>query len=126
LAYGLSYTITGIGLLFPNIKIQKYHHFVPILYIYPMLYLLIHINHSIYLELFVLLLPISYFHIFISKYPIHSLEGYFFNYLGLLGTAFTVSHDKYYIFNHYTCDQKCKFIIQNLPLLGFILQILVF
>ena len=119
-AYGLSYSICGINLLWPQYKTQHYNFIMPFIYIIPFYHLCVGWHDDVYKELFILLFPIPVIHALLGCVHKHSYNGHFFNYLGLLGTAFTISYDHYFFFTT-TLSFPYRLCIQNIPFF-FLLQ----
>lgn len=68
-------------------------------------------------ELLLLLLPVPVLHGFLLKHRDHATQAYVFYYLGCIGTAFTVAHDRYWLFST-QLPYAQRITVESVPLLG--------
>lgn len=121
LCYGYSYTVIGmetLGYMTP----RKYTHYAGILCWIKCLHHLLNLVTTTSFELFILLYPIPWIHASQVVYSSHIMKGLLLNYLGLLGTAFTISYDKYWFFPTMPLTLPYRMVIQNLPLVALLVQ----
>lgn len=118
LCYGYSYTVVGVETLGYVTISREWIHFIGVLMWTKCLHQLTTLQTIISFELFILLYPLPWIHITQMRHRRiqHEIKGLLLNYLGMLGTAFTVSHDRYWIFPH-TLSLPYRLLIQNTPLL---------
>ena len=116
LCYGFSYTTIGMETLGYITPSRRWMHWTGVLIWANCIYQLAMLRTIISFELFVLLYPLKWVHLSqFSRRTSHGLKGLSLNYLGLLGTAFTVSYDKYWIFPRTGLPLIARMAIQNIP-----------
>lgn len=126
ISYGLSYTLFGFELFRYMGSNEAIHGVIAGVWL-SCLYRLFMLDTVMSYELYVMLTPIPILHILsglCTSMNKHHVKGLIYSYLGLMGTAFTVSYDTYWIFQKLP-PVNHRMLIQSIPLLVHISMFMV-